>query len=149
MYFFTLTLTLKCFEGVRSETAAALLPRTISILMCSFGHYLQYLLSTIYSIQYLQYLLSKLVLTSSLEAPAATSAVVAMRALIMAGSISSPRPDIIFSMIWRQRSVRAAARWITTSPCWQSPGRRRWPRPRWVRRRPCCRSCRPPPSRPR
>ena len=100
MYFFTLTLTLKCFEGVRSETAAALLPRTISILMCSFGHYLQYTVSVV----------SKLVLTSSLEAPAATSAVVAMRALIMAGSISSPRPDIIFSMIWRQRSVRAAAR---------------------------------------
>ena len=40
-------------------------------------------------------------LTSSLEAPCATSAVVAMSAAIMAGSISSsPSPDIIFSMIW-------------------------------------------------
>ena len=39
-------------------------------------------------------------LTSSFEAPCATSAVVAMSAAIMAGSISSsPSPDIIFSMI--------------------------------------------------
>ena len=49
-------------------------------------------------------------LTSSFDAPCATSAVVAMSAAIMAGSISSsPSPDIIFSMIckWKMGCLRS------------------------------------------